>query len=79
MQSDDDLLDSFANPTQRRGIGALGLMGKICGGNMPVTSDASYTDPLGELPPRPKTAAKQRKDDDEDFGDEELGDDMLPE
>jgi intraflagellar transport protein 88 len=40
--------------------------------------DASYTDPMGELPPRPKTAAKRREDDDTFEGDE-LGDDMLPE
>ncbi|KAM0727434.1 Intraflagellar transport protein 88-like protein [Formica fusca] len=36
----------------------------------------SYTDPIGPLPTRPMTAAGKR---DDDFGDEELGDDLLPE
>ncbi|XP_071818911.1 intraflagellar transport protein 88 homolog isoform X2 [Apostichopus japonicus] len=40
--------------------------------------DASYVDPLGPAAERPKTAAKRREVDD-DFGDEELGDDLLPE
>ncbi|KAJ1113787.1 hypothetical protein NDU88_002029 [Pleurodeles waltl] len=40
--------------------------------------DASYVDPLGPQMERPKTAAKKRIDDD-DFADEELGDDLLPE
>nr|XP_039329304.1 intraflagellar transport protein 88 homolog isoform X3 [Saimiri boliviensis boliviensis] len=40
--------------------------------------DASYVDPLGPQIERPKTAAKKRIDDD-DFADEELGDDLLPE
>ncbi|KAJ8253448.1 hypothetical protein GJAV_G00213070 [Gymnothorax javanicus] len=40
--------------------------------------DASYVDPLGPQLERPKTAAKKRTDDDE-FADEELGDDLLPE
>lgn len=33
-------------------------------------------DPIGPLPTRPMTAAGKRED---DFGDEELGDDLLPE
>uniref|UniRef100_A0A8C6LGF7 Intraflagellar transport 88 n=1 Tax=Nothobranchius furzeri TaxID=105023 RepID=A0A8C6LGF7_NOTFU len=41
--------------------------------------DASYMDPLGPQIERPKTGAKKRVDDDDDFGDEELGDDLLPE
>ncbi|ERE88310.1 putative intraflagellar transport protein 88 like protein [Cricetulus griseus] len=41
-------------------------------------SDASYVDPLGPQIERPKTAAKKRIDED-DFADEELGDDLLPE
>lgn len=41
-------------------------------------SDASYTDPLGPLPTRPKTGAGKHMDFD-DFGDEQLGDDLLPE
>ncbi|XP_063069811.1 intraflagellar transport protein 88 homolog isoform X2 [Engraulis encrasicolus] len=40
--------------------------------------DASYVDPLGPQMERPKTAAKKRIEDD-DFADEELGDDLLPE
>uniref|UniRef100_UPI003AAD858C intraflagellar transport protein 88 homolog isoform X4 n=1 Tax=Centroberyx gerrardi TaxID=166262 RepID=UPI003AAD858C len=40
--------------------------------------DASYVDPLGPQTERPKTAAKKRQEDD-DFADEELGDDLLPE
>lgn len=40
--------------------------------------DGSYVDPLGPLAERPKTAAKRRDDIDE-FADEELGEDMLPE
>uniref|UniRef100_A0A8C9QPK8 Intraflagellar transport protein 88 homolog n=1 Tax=Scleropages formosus TaxID=113540 RepID=A0A8C9QPK8_SCLFO len=40
--------------------------------------DASYVDPLGPQLERPKTAARKRNEDDE-FADEELGDDLLPE
>ncbi|KAM4700279.1 intraflagellar transport protein 88 homolog isoform 2-T2 [Discoglossus pictus] len=40
--------------------------------------DAFYVDPLGPQMERPKTAAKKRGDEDE-FADEELGDDLLPE
>ncbi|KAL2081102.1 hypothetical protein ACEWY4_022955 [Coilia grayii] len=40
--------------------------------------DASYVDPLGPQMERPKTAAKKRIEEDE-FADEELGDDLLPE
>eukprot|EP00069_Balaena_mysticetus_P015419 bmy_09225T0 len=39
---------------------------------------ASYVDPLGPQIERPRTAAKKRVDED-DFADEELGDDLLPE
>ncbi|XP_023655595.1 intraflagellar transport protein 88 homolog isoform X2 [Paramormyrops kingsleyae] len=39
--------------------------------------DASYLDPLGPQLERPKTAAKKRIEEDE-FADEELGDDLLP-
>lgn len=35
----------------------------------------NYADPVGPLPIRPMTAAGKR---DDDFGDEELGDDLLP-
>lgn len=41
-------------------------------------ADASYVDPLGPQAERPKTGAKKRVEDD-DFADEELGDDLLPE
>ncbi|XP_077154487.1 intraflagellar transport protein 88 homolog isoform X2 [Ranitomeya variabilis] len=40
--------------------------------------DVSYVDPLGPQMERPKTAAKKRVED-EEFADEELGDDLLPE
>lgn len=40
--------------------------------------DASYTDPLGPQVERPKTAAKRRVEE-EEFADEELGEDLLPE
>ncbi|KAI1241989.1 hypothetical protein IHE44_0005501 [Lamprotornis superbus] len=42
------------------------------------SGDASYTDPLGPQPERPKTAARKRTEED-DFADEELGEDLLPE
>ncbi|XP_030306665.1 intraflagellar transport protein 88 homolog isoform X1 [Calypte anna] len=40
--------------------------------------DASYIDPLGPTVERPKTAARKRTEED-DFADEELGEDLLPE
>uniref|UniRef100_A0A8C4UNC0 Intraflagellar transport protein 88 homolog n=1 Tax=Falco tinnunculus TaxID=100819 RepID=A0A8C4UNC0_FALTI len=40
--------------------------------------DASYVDPLGPQAERPKTAARKRTEED-DFADEELGEDLLPE
>nr|XP_057939068.1 intraflagellar transport protein 88 homolog isoform X3 [Doryrhamphus excisus] len=43
------------------------------------SADASYVDPLGPLVERPKTGAKVRVDDDDDFADEDLGDELLPE
>lgn len=43
----------------------------------PKELDASYVDPLGPQMERPKTGVKKRQDD--DFEDEELGDDLLPE
>ena len=41
--------------------------------------DASYVDPLGELPERPRTAARQQRPpvEEDDFQDAELGD-LLP-
>ncbi|XP_049272467.1 LOW QUALITY PROTEIN: intraflagellar transport protein 88 homolog [Rhipicephalus sanguineus] len=41
--------------------------------------DASYEDPLGPLEERPRTAARTRNQVEDDFDNEELGDDMLPE
>ncbi len=41
-------------------------------------SDATYSDPLGPAAERPKTAARRRDVEDE-FDNEELGDDLLPE
>uniref|UniRef100_A0A7N6BMZ9 Intraflagellar transport 88 homolog n=1 Tax=Anabas testudineus TaxID=64144 RepID=A0A7N6BMZ9_ANATE len=46
--------------------------------NSPKELDASYVDPLGPQMERPKTGVRKRVDDD-DFADEELGDDLLPE
>nr|XP_040057562.1 intraflagellar transport protein 88 homolog isoform X4 [Gasterosteus aculeatus aculeatus] len=46
--------------------------------NSPKEIDASYVDPLGPQTERPKTGAKKRVEGD-DFADEELGDDLLPE
>ncbi len=43
-----------------------------------IILDASYVDPLGPQIQRPKTAARKRTEEDE-FADEELGDDLLPE
>ncbi|XP_020293114.1 intraflagellar transport protein 88 homolog [Pseudomyrmex gracilis] len=48
----------------------------ISGRNDYQGASSSYADPLGPLPTRPMTAAGKR---DDDFGDEELGDDLLPE
>ncbi len=44
---------------------------------MILSSDASYADPLGDLPARPKTASKRQEED--DFQNAELDDNMLPE
>ena len=42
-------------------------------------TDANYNDPLGELPERPKTATRPKQEEDDEFHDAELGDDLLPE
>ncbi|XP_065751898.1 intraflagellar transport protein 88 homolog isoform X7 [Phocoena phocoena] len=55
--------------------GSGGLRGRRDGS---AGSDASYVDPLGPQIERPRTAARKRVDED-DFADEELGDDLLPE
>lgn len=42
--------------------------------------DASYEDPVGPQPERPKTGLKRRDHDEGvDFDDEVIGDDLLPE
>ncbi|MPC81818.1 Intraflagellar transport protein 88 [Portunus trituberculatus] len=40
--------------------------------------DSSYVDPLGPLQERPKTSLRRKQDEDE-FADEDIGDDLLPE
>ena len=42
-------------------------------------SDPNYVDPLGPQMERPKTAAKRRDLEFDEFADEELGEDLLPE
>ena len=44
-----------------------------------VIPDASYSDPLGPQMERPKTAARRKDPHEDEFGDEELGDDLLAE
>ncbi|XP_063223516.1 intraflagellar transport protein 88 homolog isoform X2 [Bacillus rossius redtenbacheri] len=41
--------------------------------------DASYSDPLGPVAERPRTSAGRKPPPDEEFADDELGDDLLPE
>ena len=41
--------------------------------------DPSYVDPIGPEVERPKTAARRRDEHHDEFADEELGDDLLPE
>ena len=42
--------------------------------------DTTYSDPLGPMPQRPKTAAGNKGGINEDeFADEDIGDDLLPE
>ncbi|KAH9525201.1 Intraflagellar transport protein 88 [Bulinus truncatus] len=47
--------------------------------SQPQEIDASYSDPLGPQAERPKTAARRKGAQEDDFGDEELGEDLLPE
>ncbi|KAF5281584.1 hypothetical protein FQR65_LT14627 [Abscondita terminalis] len=51
--------------------------GSTDSGFVQMAVDASYSDPLGPLPMRPRTGAGKPADF-EDFGDEQLGDDLLP-
>ena len=47
---------------------------------IPKDVDGSYSDPLGPLPDRPRTSVGPRNSHpDDDFADEEIGDDLLPE
>lgn len=41
--------------------------------------NTTYEDPLGPMEERPKTAARKKDADDDEFDNEELGDDLLPE
>ena len=41
--------------------------------------DSSYADPLGPAPERPRTSAGNRLKNEDEFDDEEIGDDLLPE
>lgn len=41
--------------------------------------DSTYSDPLGPAPERPRTSAGHRGGVEDDFGDEDIGDDLLPE
>ena len=41
--------------------------------------DSTYSDPLGPAPERPRTSAGNRGRDDNDFDDDVIGDDLLPE
>ena len=42
--------------------------------------DSTYSDPLGPAPERPRTSAGNRlKNNEDEFDDEEIGDDLLPE
>ncbi|XP_041858292.1 intraflagellar transport protein 88 homolog isoform X2 [Melanotaenia boesemani] len=76
--------DSSHSSSSTKGERLSTKMRSLPGSNEPYEAsspkelDASYVDPLGPQMERPKTGAKKRIDDD-DFGDEELGDDLLPE
>ena len=43
------------------------------------TADATYSDPLGQLPERPKTSAQTRPLGEDEFDDADLTDELLPE
>ena len=46
--------------------------------NQPKVPDASYADPLGPAVERPKTAARNRATDYDEFDDIEIDDSLLP-
>ncbi|XP_033966378.1 intraflagellar transport protein 88 homolog isoform X3 [Pseudochaenichthys georgianus] len=86
-QQTSPLLDSGrdgAHGSSTKGERLSAKMRSLPGSNEPYEAsspkeiDASYVDPLGPQMERPKTGAKRRVEDD-DFADEELGDDLLPE
>ncbi|XP_070770585.1 intraflagellar transport protein 88 homolog isoform X4 [Enoplosus armatus] len=76
--------DSGHSSNSTKGERLSAKMRSLPGSNEPYEAsspkeiDASYVDPLGPQMERPKTGAKRRVEDD-DFADEELGDDLLPE
>ncbi|XP_034549851.1 intraflagellar transport protein 88 homolog isoform X2 [Notolabrus celidotus] len=76
--------DSAHSSSSTKGERLSAKMRSLPGSNEPYEAsspkeiDASYVDPLGPQMERPKTGAKRRVEDD-DFADEELGDDLLPE
>ena len=43
------------------------------------TQDATYQDPIGELPARKLASGTVRQQKDDSFDEDELGDDLLPE
>ncbi|XP_076730732.1 intraflagellar transport protein 88 homolog isoform X1 [Maylandia zebra] len=76
--------DSGRSSSSTKGERLSAKMRSLPGSNEPYEAsspkelDASYVDPLGPQMDRPKTGVKKRVEDD-DFADEELGDDLLPE
>ncbi|KAK5608864.1 Intraflagellar transport protein 88 [Crenichthys baileyi] len=76
--------DSGRSSSSSKGERLSAKMRSLPGSNEPYEAsspkelDASYVDPLGPQIERPKTGAKKLVDDD-DFADEDLGDDLLPE
>uniref|UniRef100_A0A671UIU5 Intraflagellar transport protein 88 homolog n=1 Tax=Sparus aurata TaxID=8175 RepID=A0A671UIU5_SPAAU len=76
--------DSSHSSNSTKGERLSAKMRSLPGSNEPYEAsspkeiDASYVDPLGPQMERPKTGAKKRGEED-DFADEELGDDLLPE
>lgn len=48
-----------------------------CTNTQRTNTDTTYSDPLGELPERPKTSARQRPTEEDGFENAELGE-LLP-
>ncbi|KAM4731191.1 intraflagellar transport protein 88 homolog isoform 2-T2 [Anableps anableps] len=80
----DSERDSGRSSSSSKGERLSTKMRSLPGSNEPYETsspkelDASYADPLGPQMERPKTGAKKLVDED-DFADEDLGDDLLPE